>query len=545
MKWCNQEVRSCALFIDPSKIRVHTTNMAAIDSNEAQPEFLYSEEEKAIVVKVAQETREVFPPGRTFSSPVEIRNELRIFGNDKGFCVTSLGSSLYCTRAAQSKSYIKRMAKKSPVPLAHQRKRTSTRCGCTFRISFTWVDSKNKQHNKAIKVTGSSQYSHDNGCVPSKETVTGELKKSGGLASEVKKRLYSKAMNYAAILYIPRNASQDEVQKAYKKLSLQWHPDNHADKCEQEQQEAQEKFRDVAEAYDVLSHAERRAILDRYGEQGLKLGGPPPRKLLEDDDGAEVVPPNYPLCNFGSTSPHGLGYHYAVDPRRAFANFIRGINQHQRSFGEVPFEGMGGLEETVFGGGPQGQALGGSKRHRRTHLPERVCGVSCTLEELYNGTMRRMKVTRKSLTEDRSTEVVLEVHVRPGFKAGTRITFSGQGDEIQPGLAEDIVFVIRELQHPRFVREGDDLHLEIRVPLVESLCGFTHEILMLDAQQRTKQLILDAPVNDSTTKVFAGEGMPLSNEPDKRGYLIVTFFLQVPTNKLSDEQKEHIRKALG
>lgn len=241
----------------------------------------------------------------------------------------------------------------------------------------------------------------------------------------------------------------------------------------------------------------------------------------------------------------GNGYNFQGDPNEFFAHFTRSNNQRQRSYGESPFEGSGGLEEMLFGMKMQQQ-------QQRSHVPERIYNVSCTLEELYNGKVRKMKITRKSLTPNRPTTKVLEVPIRPGFKAGTRITYSGEGDEIEPGRAEDIVFIVCQQQHTRFVREGDDLHYEIKIPLVDALTGFTHDICMLDEpKQRFKRLNQKVPVSNLTTKIIPGEGMPRrSNKKSpppsesSKGDLIINFVVEFPTEALSDEQKEHIRKAL-
>lgn len=238
----------------------------------------------------------------------------------------------------------------------------------------------------------------------------------------------------------------------------------------------------------------------------------------------------------------GAGYTYAGDPSEFFAQFTRASNQRQRSYGETPFEGAGGLEEMLFGGG-SGAYHGGSKRHRRSNVPERCCSVPCTLEDMYRGRTRRMKITRKSLTPGRPTEKVLEVPMKPGYKAGTRITFSGEGDEVEPGFAENIVFVLREVKHDRFVREGDDLHYEVRVPLADALCGFTHDIKMLDEKERIKRLRKRVPVSNLTTQVLSGEGMPISKRPGEKGDLVVSFLVDFPEKELAEEQKEHVRAA--
>ena len=178
-------------------------------------------------------------------------------------------------------------------------------------------------------------------------------------------------------------------------------------------------------------------MYDRYGEEGLKNGGPPPPQQNDDDDGATSHNASSAGGGFGygfqpggggGASPFGAGfqqggrssagqrpggYTYTGDPSEFFAQFTRQSNQRQRSYGETPFEGSGGLEEMLFGGGSDAYH-GGSKRHRRSNVPERTCSVPCTLEDMYRGRTRKMKITRKSLTVGRPTEKILEVPIKPG-----------------------------------------------------------------------------------------------------------------------------------
>lgn len=154
-----------------------------------------------------------------------------------------------------------------------------------------------------------------------------------------------------------------------------------------------------------------------------------------------------------------------------------------------------------------------------------------------------MKITRKSKTPDRPTEKILELPIKPGFKPGTRITFSGEGDEIEPGVAEDIVFVIREKTHDRFVREGDDLHYRIKLNIADALCGFSRDIVMLDTEPRIKRLNQKTPVSNITTKVIPGEGMPISKKPGQKGDLVITYDVEFPKDELTEDQKEKVRAA--
>ena len=140
--------------------------------------------------------------------------------------------------------------------------------------------------------------------------------------------------------------------------------------------------------------------------------------------------------------------------------------------------------------------------------------------------------------------------LRPAVPPPNGITFSGEGDEYAvsprgaPPCAQDIVFIIREAKHERFHREGSDLHYRIKISLSDALCGFTHDIKMLDEQERVKRLNMRTPVSNVMTKVLAGEGMPKSKEPGKKGDLIITFEVAFPTRELTDTQKAAVRSAL-
>ena len=131
-----------------------------------------------------------------------------------------------------------------------------------------------------------------------------------------------------------------------------------------------------------------------------------------------------------------------------------------------------------------------------------------------------------------------------GVKAGTRLTFSGEGDELKPGVSEDLIFVIREAKHDRFVREGSDLHFRARLSLADALCSPTIDVKTLDEEPKIKRVHMRAPVSNLTTKVLAGEGMPKSKEPGKRGDLILSFTVVFPQEPLTPEQAAKLRAAL-
>lgn len=336
--------------------------------------------------------------------------------------------------------------------------------------------------------------------------------------------------DYYGILGLSRDASQDDIRKAYRRAALKWHPDKNQDKKE----EAEARFKDIAEAYDVLSDPQKKSIYDQFGEEGLKGGGAP------NGEAAGAAGP--------SGVPGGFQYTFSGDPNDIFARFFKDSFQRSSSFGESPFEDLGGFFQFGgLGGGMRGMGgvgsmggiggMGGASSSRPA-----IFELTCTLEELYKGTTKKMKVRRTSATLHRDAEAVLEVAIKPGWKAGTKVTFTGEGDEIgNTGRAQDVVFVIREKKHPVFTQEGSNLLCHRQIPLVDALTGFKIDVPTLD--NRILRVNVRDMVTPNYTKVVKGEGMPSSKTPGAKGDLVLTFDILYPRS-IDDSAKEQLKKVL-
>lgn len=325
--------------------------------------------------------------------------------------------------------------------------------------------------------------------------------------------------DYYAILGIPRDSDQDAIKKAYRKQALRWHPDKNAERKE----EAEEKFKDVAEAYDVLSDDQKRAVYDQYGEEGLKGGPPPP--------GAGPAGPDGPGGFSAGPGMGGFSYRFTGDPNDIFSRFFKDSFHRSNSFGESPFEDSSGFA------GLFGPRMGHARPE--AHARPAVFDLNCSLEDLFAGVTKRMKIQRKSTTMEREAEAVLEVVVRPGWKAGTKVTFSGEGDEVgSTGRAQDVVFVIREKKHTHFTREGSNLLFHTQIPLVDALTGCKVDVPTLD--NRVLRVNVRDLVNPSYAKIVKNEGMPSSKARDVKGDLIITFDIVFPKD-LDDAAKEAIK----
>lgn len=272
--------------------------------------------------------------------------------------------------------------------------------------------------------------------------------------------------DYYKILGLSKGASDDDIKKAYRKLALKYHPDKN------KAPGAEERFKEVAEAYEVLSDKKKRDIYDMHGEEGLKGGIP------------------------GGTGNQGGGggysYTFHGDPRATFAQFFGNASPFQHFFD------MGGGGNRMFGfsdsdmdvddpfglgvgtprtGGPGAGAFRSqsfnihnspNRGKDKMQDPAIEHDLYVSLEDITKGCTKKMKISRKVLQPDGTTrkeDKVLTINVKPGWKAGTKITFQREGDQGRNKIPADIVFIIRDKPHSHFKREGSDIRYTAKVSL--------------------------------------------------------------------------------
>jgi len=312
--------------------------------------------------------------------------------------------------------------------------------------------------------------------------------------------------DYYLVLSLTRSADDAAIKKAYRKLALKCHPEKNPG-----DQNVSERFKHIAEAYDVLSDPRKRAVYDQFGEEGLK-GGVPESSV---EAGAWTN-----------------GYTFHGDADKIFREFFGGSNPFQEFYDRVD-----GDMSMSFGG------LYGRGRKKQDQAIERDLALS--LEEVYHGCTKKMKISRRVMNDDGHTssirDKILTITVKKGWKPGTRITFPEEGDQGPNNVPADIVFIVKDKAHPRFRRDGIDLVYTAKIPLGKALTGCMVEVLTLDDR------VVNIPINDIVhpgyTKDVAGEGMPLSGEPGKKGNLIIEFDIQFP-QVMTPEKKHLIRRAL-
>lgn len=162
-----------------------------------------------------------------------------------------------------------------------------------------------------------------------------------------------------------------------------------------------------------------------------------------------------------------------------------------------------------------------------------------SLEDIAKGCVKKMKISRRVLQPDGSTkkeDKVLTITVKPGWKAGTRITFQKEGDQSRHKIPADIVFTIRDKPHPLFKREGSDLRYTASISLKQALCGTVVVVPTMSGDQVTINFQNEI-VKPTTVKRLQGYGLPLPKEPGIKGDLIVNFDIKFP-DKISKTVRE-------
>ncbi|TXG63444.1 hypothetical protein EZV62_010438 [Acer yangbiense] len=140
-----------------------------------------------------------------------------------------------------------------------------------------------------------------------------------------------------------------------------------------------------------------------------------------------------------------------------------------------------------------------------------------------------------------TVEEILTIEVKPEWKKGTKITFPEKGNEQRSVIPSDLVFIFYEKPHSVFKRDGNDLIVTQKVPLVEALTGYTVQLTILDRRNLT--IPVNSVISPTYEEVVKGEGMHIPKEPSKRGNLRIKFNIKFPS-KLTTKQKTDLKRLI-
>lgn len=290
--------------------------------------------------------------------------------------------------------------------------------------------------------------------------------------------------DYYSVLGVAKKASQEDIKKAYRKLAVKYHPDKN-----QGNKTAEDKFKEVSEAYEVLGDPEKRAQYDKLGanwkqyqnagyDQGPFGGGTRSRSYRHGTDADHFDPSGF--SDF-------------------FESFFGGSRRN-------PF----GAEDFDL---PPGDLTG---------------EISITLEEAYYGTERIVDLGGEKI----------KIKIKPGAYDGLTLRAKGKGQKGRGGRAGDLHLNIKVLDHQRYERRGDDLHMQAPVDLFTALLGGKQEVATLSGKIN---ITLQEGTPNGKVVRLKGKGMPLYGKPGQYGDLYAALSVKLPDH-LTPHQRQLLQK---
>lgn len=328
------------------------------------------------------------------------------------------------------------------------------------------------------------------------------------------------------VLGVTPASTQAEIKKAYRKCALRCHPDKNPGP------EAEEKFKEISMAFEVLSDEKKKKLYDQGGLDALKEGG---------GGGGHNPMDIFDMFFGGGGMRGGHDRHMGrerrgrdmVHPLKVSLEELYNGTTRQLALNKnvicVKCNGKGGKDGAVQScNGCHGNGVKVIVRQLGPGMIQQmqtVCPDCSGKGEIIREKDRCRQCMGKKVVRERK---ILDVHIDKGMKDGQKITFSGEGDqdpEIEPG---DIVIVLDEKEHPVFKRNGLDLAMEMNVKLVEALCGFEKAVTTLDNRTLIVQSFIGDIIKPRDVKCVLNEGMPVLRDPYSKGRLIVQFNVEFP-----------------
>jgi len=361
-----------------------------------------------------------------------------------------------------------------------------------------------------------------------------------------------KETKYYDILGVAPGATEQELKKAYKTGALKYHPDkNHNNPA------AEQKFKEISHAYEILSDPQKRQVYDQFGEAGLEGGAGAGGGMAAEDLFAQFFGGGGLGGGLGGMFGGGMGGHSRGPTKAKTIHHVHNVSLEdiyrgkisklalQRSIICPRCEGRGGKEGAVRKcTGCDGH---GTKTMMRQMGPmiqrfQTVCPDCQGEGEIIKEKDRCKQCMGKKTVVDRK---VLHVHVDRGVKSGTKVEFRGEGDQAPGILAGDVVFQIEQKPHARFERRDDDLLYRADIDLVTALAGGTIYIEHLDERWLSVEILPGEAISSGTVKMIRGQGMPSYRHHDY-GNMYIQFTVKFPEKNWTTDPAafEAIRKYL-
>ncbi|WP_185855573.1 molecular chaperone DnaJ [Blattabacterium cuenoti] len=341
--------------------------------------------------------------------------------------------------------------------------------------------------------------------------------------------------DYYEILGVSRNSSKEEIKKAYRKLAIKYHPDKNLDN----KKKAEEKFKEAAEAYEILSNREKRQSYDKFGHSGVKGNTTGTGMNMEDI-----------FTNFGDIFADAFG--------EGFSSFGFGKSSINRSIkgSDLRIRVKLSLEEIANG-------IEKKVKVKRLKIAKGIkfrncsyCNGTGQITRITNTILGRMQTTSQCNTCSGSgknientprgankyglikEEELVNIKIPAGLTEGIQLKVSGKGNEAPfGGISGDLIVLIEEIPHTKLKREGINLHYDLYISFPDAILGAYKEVPTINGKARIK---IDPGTQSGKTLRLRSKGLP-----NIEGYGYGSLFIHVNVwtpKKINDEQKKFFEK---
>jgi len=346
--------------------------------------------------------------------------------------------------------------------------------------------------------------------------------------------------DYYEILGIEKTASEEDIRKSYRKLAVKWHPDKNPNNKE----EAETKFKEISEAYGVLSDSEKRNIYDKYGEKGIQQ---------HEGGGAGHSPEDIFSMFFGGRSPFsGDEEMYEQQTKKTDPKIVEiptNIKElYSGSKKKITLK-LKKLCNDCNGNGGKNMKSCDKCNGRGIIVINRMIGPGMVqrMQSMCDKCNGSKKIAEKKCNScDGNKVTIVEkpfiLEITPGTTNGTQKIFQDMGDQLPDEIKGDVIFIVKETNNTLFKRVDNNLIFNHTVKLCDSIVGTTICFTHINGEKIVFKE--ENMIKENSYSIVKNKGMPILDQPGKFGNLYVVYSIEYPDKKLSYSEKELLKRIL-
>lgn len=346
--------------------------------------------------------------------------------------------------------------------------------------------------------------------------------------------------DYYEVLGVGRDAAEGEIKKAYRQMALKYHPDKNPGN-----KEAEDKFKEAAEAYEILSDGDKRRRYDQFGHQGVGGAGNGGHHMNMDDifsQFGDIFGGHNPFESFfgggnsGGRRHVNRGSNLRIKVKLTLSEIANGVEKKIKVNKTIPCTsctGTGAQSGSSFSKCGTCNGAGQVRRVTNTILGQMQTTSTCPTCQGEGQT-----ITNKCKScHGHGTmpgEEVISINIPPGVGEGMQVTVSGKGNAAERGgVPGDLLIVIEEQEDPHLKRDGNNLHYDLYISIPDAALGTTLEVPTIDGKAKIK---IEPGTQGGRVLRLKGKGIPQLNS-NFRGDLLININVWTPQSLTSDEKK--------